>query len=124
MLLLGLVPLASRFASPHLLLLWRGHTLGLRGHGLANQRPHGPPSGPRIFLRIAITSMTRPVRVRIGLTGLRTNSGKAFEMAADPFDEIGETRPHLLAPVERILPPNPSWTFPPASVTATELEVL
>ena len=44
-------------------------------------------------------------------------------MAADPEFEVIETQPNEIVPLEKPLPQDARWTFPPASVSALELEV-
>jgi len=80
-------------------------------------------TGRRIFLHVANTSMTESVRVRLEVAGLRISSGRAFEIAAAPFEEIDETKADHSAPVTRALPATMLWTFPAASVTVVELDV-
>lgn len=77
----------------------------------------------RIFLHVVNTSMTAPCAAAVGLSGLRIASGRVFEIAADPFSEVTEFEPDFLAPREHALPDDGVWTFPPASVSALELDV-
>jgi len=50
-------------------------------------------------------------------------SGYIFEIATDPEFEVMETSPDLLAPVKHPLPIEGIWEFPPASVSAVELQI-
>ncbi len=50
-------------------------------------------------------------------------SGKVFQLAADPEFEIIETQAREIVPVQKDLPPDGLWTFPPASVSAVELDI-
>jgi hypothetical protein len=49
-------------------------------------------------------------------------SGKVFQLAADPEFEVIETQAREIASVQKDLPPDGLWTFPPASVSAVELD--
>jgi hypothetical protein len=49
-------------------------------------------------------------------------SGTVFELAADPQFEVMETQAREITPVQKDLPPDRLWTFPPASVSAVELD--
>jgi len=80
--------------------------------------------GRRVFLHVVNTSMTRAVRARLQVAGMRIVSGRAFEIADEPLREIDETTPDLFAPVERAIRAPWQWTSPAASVSAVELEVL
>jgi hypothetical protein len=50
-------------------------------------------------------------------------SGAAYEIAVDPEFEVEPDTANLLAPVRKALPAPARWTFPPASVSALELEL-
>jgi len=92
-------------------------------------------TGRRIFMHVVNVNRTRSVRARVRLRGMAIVSARAFEIADDPASEIYETEPDLFAPKQRKLPVNGkrlqgkyrpgqlNWTFPPASVTAVELEI-
>jgi hypothetical protein len=43
-------------------------------------------------------------------------SGKVFQLAADLEFEVIETQAREITPVQKALPPDSLWTFPPASV--------
>ncbi|MBN1676658.1 MAG: alpha-L-arabinofuranosidase [Kiritimatiellae bacterium] len=78
-------------------------------------------TGSRVFLNVVNTSRTRAVPVVLKIDGRRITAGKAFEIADDPMAEIDRFCPDRFAPVEKRVPASGKWTFPPASVTAVEL---
>jgi hypothetical protein len=69
------------------------------------------------------TERTRPITAQLGVEGISVRSGTVHEIAADPSFEVWEACADTLAPVQRDLPPDGWWTFPPASVSAVELLV-
>jgi hypothetical protein len=54
--------------------------------------------------------------------GLSIRSGRVFQLAADPEFEVIETQAETIVPVQKELPADGLWTFPPASVSAVELD--
>lgn len=80
-------------------------------------------TGKRLWLHVANTNRTRPVRAAIRVEGMKVLSGKVFEIAVEPELEVWWRNAHRFAPVTRKLPAGASWTFPAASVTAVELKV-
>jgi hypothetical protein len=54
---------------------------------------------------------------------MKVVSGRIFELAADPEFEVIETQSDEILPREKSLPDNCRWAFPPASVSAVELDV-
>jgi alpha-N-arabinofuranosidase len=80
-------------------------------------------SGGRVFLHVVNVSRAESVRARLEVEGMRIVSGRVFEISDDPTREIDESAPGIFAPVERVLPQNGNWRFPPASVSAVELVV-
>jgi hypothetical protein len=79
--------------------------------------------GPRLFLHAVNTSLTGAIRARLKVRGLHIASGRIFQIAADPFQEIAETAPDLFSPTEHALPASSIWQFAPASVTVVELRL-
>jgi alpha-N-arabinofuranosidase len=77
----------------------------------------------RLFLHVVNTDRTRSVAARIGIAGHVGREGKVFALAADPEVEVIETDPDVVRLSEGALPRDGSWTFPPASVSAVELEI-
>jgi alpha-L-arabinofuranosidase len=77
----------------------------------------------RVYLHVVNIKRTRACPVRIAVEGMNIKSGRVHEIAVPPQLEIIETRPHALDPSQRDLPRGGTWTAPPASVSAIELEV-
>ena len=80
-------------------------------------------SGDRIYLHVVNTNRERSATARLVISSMKITSGRVFELAADPEFEVIETQPNQIVPVEKSLPQNGRWTFPPASVSAVELRV-
>jgi alpha-L-arabinofuranosidase len=80
-------------------------------------------SKDRIYLHAINTNRERSATTQLVINGMKITSGRVFELAADPEFEVIETQPNQIVPVEKSLPPNGCWTFPPASVSAVELHV-
>ncbi len=80
-------------------------------------------TGRRVFLHVVNTSRTRSTAVRLCVEGMKVESGKVWEIAADPELEVMETHRDYFAPVRKPLPPDGEWRFPAASVTAVELRL-
>jgi alpha-N-arabinofuranosidase len=76
----------------------------------------------RLFLHVVNTSRDRSVTARLVVDGMTMRSGKVFQLAADPEFEIIQTQAREIVPVQKDLPPGALWTFPPASVSAVELD--
>lgn len=75
-----------------------------------------------IFIHAINTNRTRSVETKINAKGMKILAGKVFEIADDPEREIFENAPPF-APKEWQFPANGIWSFPPASVSAIELEI-
>jgi len=80
-------------------------------------------NGDRIYLHVVNTKRDRSITAQLVVNGMEIRSGNIFEMAGDPEYEVIETQPDEIVPVEKNLPPDGRWTFPPASVSAVELDV-
>ena len=78
--------------------------------------------GKRFFLHVVNTSLSQASAVKLEVRGMSIRSGRVFEIAAEPFAEIDETRPELFSPTERALPAGGEWSFPAASVSVVEVE--
>jgi alpha-N-arabinofuranosidase len=76
----------------------------------------------RLFLHVVNTSRDRSVTTRLVVDGMTIRSGKVFQLAANPEFEIIQTQAREIVPVQNDLPPDGLWTFPPASVSAVELD--
>lgn len=79
-------------------------------------------SGDTFFLHVANTHRTRGVDAKLTVADRRIAKGRAFEIAAQPEFEITRFESRGLDPVRRDVPADGRWTFPPASVTAMELD--
>jgi alpha-L-arabinofuranosidase len=77
----------------------------------------------RVYLHVVNTKRDRSVTAQLIIAGLKIASGRIFELAGDPQYEVIQTQPNQIVPVEKTLPANARWTFPPASVSAVELNV-
>ena len=80
-------------------------------------------SGEKIYLHVINTNRDRSAPADMRVDGMKIASGRIFELAADPEFEVIQTQSDEIAPKEKNLPENCRWTFPPASVSALELEV-
>jgi alpha-N-arabinofuranosidase len=80
-------------------------------------------TGDRIYLHVVNTHRTRSVDTRLAVEGMTIKSGKIFELAADPLLEIQELTAGMLTTATYDLFRDGRWSFPPASVSALELEV-
>ncbi len=76
----------------------------------------------RLFLHVVNTNRDQSVTTRLAIDGADIRSGKVFQLAADPEFEVLETQAREIVPVQKDLPPDGLWTFPPASVSAVELD--
>jgi hypothetical protein len=80
-------------------------------------------TGDRVYLHVVNTQRTESVAATLAVQGKTIKGGRAFTLAGDPEFEVFEHRPDILHPVEKALPASGQWTFPPASVSAVELDV-
>jgi hypothetical protein len=106
--------------------LYRHHT-GEQALGVA-KTPDGldvtaSRTGERVYLHVVNTNRDRSVTAKLRIEDTSIRSGQIFELAANPEFEVIETQAHEIKPVQKDLPPDGSWTFPAASVSAVELSV-
>lgn len=80
-------------------------------------------TGNTVYLHAININRTQSVDANLQVEGMKIDSGRVFQIACDPTEEIDETRPDLFDPEEYALTDDASWQFPPASVTAIELDV-
>ena len=80
-------------------------------------------SGERIYLHVVNTSRERSVSAQLRVEGMKVITGRIFELAADPEFEVIQTQSDKIQPKEKSLPENCHWAFPPASVSAVELDI-
>jgi len=78
--------------------------------------------GDRLFFHVINTNRDRSVTTRLTAEGMTIRSGKVIQLAADPEFEVIETQAREITPVQKGLPSDNLWTFPPASVSAVELD--
>ncbi|HAK93631.1 MAG TPA: alpha-L-arabinofuranosidase [Planctomycetes bacterium] len=80
-------------------------------------------TGDKVFLHVVNTRRTRSVTARFAVAGMAVAGGRAAWFAPDPECEIFDYRPEHTFPQELDLAPGQAWVFPPASVSAIELDV-
>ncbi|MHC4326479.1 MAG: alpha-L-arabinofuranosidase C-terminal domain-containing protein [Planctomycetota bacterium] len=80
-------------------------------------------TGNRIYLHVINTNRERSASANLKVEGMKIISGKIFELAADPEFEVIQTQSDEIVPKEKILPESCRWIFPPASVSAVELDI-
>lgn len=78
-------------------------------------------TGSHIFLHVVNTDRTQPVSVELSIAGMSIKRGSVFEIAAEPEFEVLEYEDKLAAK-QKELSKDCKWTFPPASVSAIELD--
>lgn len=81
-------------------------------------------TGDRVFLHVVNTNRTRSIEARLAVAGMRIQSGQVFEIACEPEFEVWSDVAEAIAPRQKPLPPAGTWSFPPASVTALELNAV
>jgi alpha-L-arabinofuranosidase len=80
-------------------------------------------SGDRLYLHVVNVERTRAVAAEIAVAGRTIGGGAVHEIAVEPEFEVEPHTGGRLAPVRKDLPPGGRWTFPPASVSAVELDL-
>ncbi|MDT8301822.1 MAG: alpha-L-arabinofuranosidase C-terminal domain-containing protein [Sedimentisphaerales bacterium] len=80
-------------------------------------------TGDRIFLHVVNTNRERSSTAKFAINGMKIRAGRIFELAANPEFEVIQTQSDLIVPVKKDLPGSGLWTFPPASVSAVELDI-
>jgi len=80
-------------------------------------------TGNRLFLHVINTDRTASVKTQLAVEGMKIVSGRVFELAADPMFEIMDTTWEEFAEKEKVVDENGFCSFPPASVSALELDV-
>ncbi len=105
--------------------LYRHHT-GNKAVGVS-KAPDGldvtaSRTGDRIFLHVVNTRRERSATAQIVIDGMKIRTGRIFELAANPEFEVIQTQSDRIVPVKKDLPKSDMWTFPPASVSAAELD--
>jgi hypothetical protein len=79
--------------------------------------------GDTVFLHVANTDRSRPVRAAIAIQGAMTKAGQVFEIAEDPAVEVSYL--NATEVMKTVAKPfaGGTWEFPPASVSALELTI-
>jgi alpha-L-arabinofuranosidase len=80
--------------------------------------------GNRVYLHAINTNRRRSVSAQITIDDMQIESGRVFELAGDPEHEIIRAQPNGVVLSEKSLPQSGPWSFPPASVSAVELDVV
>jgi alpha-L-arabinofuranosidase len=121
------VPWGEAFLQPvgQVMRLYRSH-VGERFVDVTRTPDHldvtASRTGDTVFLHVVNTDRNRKVPVKLEVEGMKIASGRVFEMAADPMFEVMDRKGELEAK-EHTVPAEANWTFPPASVSAVELDV-
>jgi alpha-L-arabinofuranosidase len=94
---------------------------------------HGAPAGldvvasrrdDTVFLHVANTLRTRSVAATLRIEGHGSPAGRVFEITAEPTEEVSYLNSaDVMKTTERALAPGAAWEFPPASVSAVELNL-
>jgi alpha-N-arabinofuranosidase len=79
-------------------------------------------TGDRIYLHVVNTNRERSATAKLVINRMKIKTGRIFELAANPEFEVIQTQSDRIVPVKKDLPKNDLWTFPPASVSAVELD--
>ena len=79
-------------------------------------------SGEKIYLHVINTNRDRSVSASLRIDGMKIVSGRIFELAAGPEFEVIQTQSDEISPRQKNLPASCRWIFPPASVSAVELD--
>lgn len=80
--------------------------------------------GDTVYLHVANTQRTRSVNTTIQVAGHTIRSGRAFEIAADPWVEVSYLNDaEVMRPAEKPFGNDGAWEFPAASVSALELQI-
>ncbi|WPP50773.1 alpha-L-arabinofuranosidase C-terminal domain-containing protein [Catalinimonas niigatensis] len=77
----------------------------------------------KVYLHVVNTSRSRYVPITFAVEEFSVQSGKAYELSTDPEFELMSAENDPLLPKERDVKKNEAYEFPPASVTAVELNI-
>jgi len=80
-------------------------------------------TGDRLFLHVVNTRRTESVAAAFKVDGREIGSGRVSWFDLDPEFEVFEYRQENTVPKEKALGDGFAWTFPPASVSAVELDL-
>jgi hypothetical protein len=77
-----------------------------------------------VYLHVVNTHRTRSVDAALSLGGSAASRATAYEIADDPMIEVSNLNSRdVMQATKKELDPNAAWSFPPASVTAVEVEL-
>lgn len=104
-----------------------------RHGGTQSLSVHRPPDGldvvasrkgETVFLHVVNIQRNRSVRTRLAVEGRDVRQVRVFEIADDPMVEVSHLNSaDVMKTVEKTLAPGAVWEFPPASVSAVELDL-
>ena len=80
-------------------------------------------TGERIYLHVVNTNRQRSVSAPLAVAGMQITSGRVYELAGDPEQEVIQTQADKIVATQKPLPAGGVWSFPAASVSAVELDV-
>jgi alpha-L-arabinofuranosidase len=78
----------------------------------------------RVYLHVINTNRSKSVEASLAVTGMSIKRGNVFEIATDPEFEVWSETRDIIAPKKKVVPKNGTWSFPAASVSAVELELV
>jgi alpha-L-arabinofuranosidase len=85
---------------------------------VASRRDH------TVYLHVANTRRTRSVTTTIQIAGEAIANGRVFEITADPAEEVSYLNDaEVMRPREKRFSSGSVWEFPPASVSALEIQI-
>jgi alpha-L-arabinofuranosidase len=78
----------------------------------------------KVFLHVVNTRRDRSVAANLKMSGARIESATAYEIVDDPMIEVSDLNSGSVMQIgKRELPSDGAWQFPPASVSALEVEI-
>ncbi len=80
-------------------------------------------TGDTVYLHVVNTNQNRSVPARFAIAGMSIGSAAVFQIAADPTFEVWSEPRDVIAPKRVAMQSEDHYTFPPASVSAVELNV-
>ena len=80
-------------------------------------------AGNTVFLHVVNTNRTQSIPAQFRIKGKKITSGRSFYIALEPDYEVFEYKPEITNPKQAEISQEGRWTFPPASVSAVELDI-
>lgn len=77
----------------------------------------------QVYLHVIKTNRDQSATANLRVDSMKITSGRIFELAADLEFEVIQTQSNEIVPKEKNLPEDCRWNFPPASVSAVELNI-